>query len=267
MFYSVCLAKVGFAMNWLNGVYLLLSLGVLATLPSALWVPIAFCLLPVGLLWVWRWVADWHRSTNITSVLGNKEYRPVPERSALAKVFQSMDYPLRDWVMRGHLTGATQYWVRNAWSVERGDKKFTAMEVQTTPGYIGMGIPLWRARHTALIVQSTQVWPEFVLWRDADAESKSIQPRAKFQQHRMGRKYRLIPIQGFGVEAPEPHAALALFFALWSHLNQPEDSVPFSMTQGHDLIIFWRKRPPTGEILEQLLKGCLNSTAANGVFV
>ena len=245
-------------MNWLNGVYLVLSLVVLATLPTVLWVPIALCLLLVGLLWVWRWWADWHHSKNITSALSDTVYSPVPERSALAKVFQAMDYPLRDWVMRGHLTGATQYWVRDAWCVEQGDRRFTAMEVQTTPGYIGTGIPLWRVRHSALIVQSTQVWPEFVLWRDAAAAFKSNQPSAKAQQHRRGRKYRLMPIQGFSVEAPQPHLAWAQFFALWSQLGQPEDADLFAMAQGHDLVMFWRKRPPTAETLDQLLKGCLN---------
>lgn len=252
-------------MNWLNGVYLVLSLGVLSTLPTALWVPISLCLLPVGLLWVLRWVADWLRSKNITSALSDTVYWPVPDRSALAKVFQAMDYPLRDWVMRGYPTGATQYWVRDAWRVEQGDRRFTAMEVQTTPGYIGTGIPLWRVRHSALIVQSTQVWPEFVLWRDAAAAAKLNQPSAKFKQHRMGRKYRLMPVQDFLVEAPEPHLAWAQFFALWSHIGQPEDADLFAMAQGHDLVMFWRKRPPTAETLEQLLKGCLDSTIASDV--
>ncbi len=254
-------------MNWLNGVYLVLSLAVLSTMPSALWVPIAFCLLPVSLLWVWRWVADWHRSKNITSALSETVYCPVPERSALAKVFQAMDYPLRDWVMRGYLTGATQYWVRNAWCVEQGDWRFTAMEVQTTPGYIGTGIPLWRVRHSALIVQSTQVWPEFVLWRDAAAELKANKPNPTFQKHRMGRKHQQMPIQGFWVEAPEPNIAWAQFLALWSQTGQPEDADLFAMTQGHDLVMFWRKRPPSAETLEQLLKGCLDSSNASDVHV
>lgn len=65
--------------------------------------PIALCLLPVGLVWVWRWWADWQRSKNITFALSDTVYCPVPERSALAKVFQAMGYPLWDWVMRGYV--------------------------------------------------------------------------------------------------------------------------------------------------------------------
>jgi hypothetical protein len=252
-------------MNWLNGVYLVLSLGVLATMPTILWMPIALCLLPVGLVWAWRWWADWQRSKNITFALSDTVYCPVPERSALAKVFQAMGYPLRDWVMRGYPTGATQYWVRDAWCVKQADRQFTAMEVQTTPGYIGTGIPLWRVRHSALIVQSTEEWPEFVLWRDPAAAIKSNQRSAKFQKNRMGRKCRLMPIQGFWVEAQEPHLAWEQFFALWSHSGQPEDADLFAMAQGHNLVMFWRKRAPTAETLGQLLKGYLDSATASGI--
>ncbi len=240
-------------MNWWNGIYLVLSLGVMTTLPTTILKLMALCVLPVVLLWVWRWVADWHRSKSITSVLSGTGYCPVLERAHLAKVLQAMDYPLRDWIMRGYPTGATQYWVRNAWCVEKEDMRLTAMEVQTTPGYIGTGIPLWRVRHSALIVQSAEVWPEFVLWRDPAAAFKS-NSGAKWQEHRMGRKHRLLPIEGFWVEAEEPQLAWAQFFALWSPLCQPEDAELFAMGKGHDLVLFWRKRPPTAEILEQLLR-------------
>ena len=251
-------------MNWWNGIYLVLSLGVMTTLPTAALKLMALCLLPVGLLWVWRWVADGYRSKNLTTALSGSKYCPVLERASLANVLQAMDYPLRDWIMRGYPTGATQYWVRDAWCVEQADMKFTAMEVQTTPGYIGTGIPLWRVRHSALIVQSAQVWPEFVLWRDPAAAVTS-NSGAKFQEHRMGRKYRLLPIQGFWVEAEEPQLAWAQFFALWSHMGQPEDADLFAMAQGHDLVMVWRKRPPTAETLEQTLQGCLASSIASGV--
>ncbi len=246
-------------MNWWNGIYLVLCLGVMTTLPTAALELMTLCLLPVGLLWAWRWVADWYRSKNITAALCGTGYCPVLEPGCLAKVLQAMDYPLRDWVMRGYPTGATQYWVRNAWCMEQADTRFNAMEVQTTPGYIGTGIPLWRVRHCALIVQSAQVWPEFVLWRDPAANSG-----AKFQEHRMARKYRLLPIQGFWVEAEEPQLAWAQFFALWSNLCQSEDSDLFAMAKGHDLVMVWRKSPPTAETLEQLLQGCRASAVASG---
>lgn len=240
-------------MNWWNGIYLVLTLGVMTTLPTPALVLMTLCLLPVGLLWVWRWLTDWHRSKNLTSALRGTGYCPVPERAGLAKTLQNMDYPLRDWIMRGYPTGATQYWVRDAWGVEQADIQITAMEVQTTPGYIGTGIPLWRVRHSALIVRSAQEWPEFVLWRDPTAASKT-DSGAKFQEHRLGQEYRLLPIQGFWVEAKEPQLAWAQFFALWSHLGQPKDADLFAMTKGHDLVLFWRKRPPTAEIMEQLLR-------------
>ena len=81
----------------------------------------------------------------------------------------------------------------------------------------------------------------------------------------MGRKYRLMLIQGFWVEAPEPHLAWAQFFALWSHMDQSEDAALFAMAKGHDLVMVWRKRPPTAETLKQLLKGCLDSSIASCV--
>ncbi|MEN9378139.1 MAG: hypothetical protein RL710_3296 [Pseudomonadota bacterium] len=244
-------------MNWWNAIYTALFFVVVATMPPATWVLIALCLLPVGFLWVGRWVTDWQRSQGRTAVLSGTGYRSVLDRSALADVFRKMGAPLRDWVMRGYPTGATQYWVRDAWCVEQAGLQFTAMEVHTTPGYMGTGIPLWRVRHCALVVQSSQVWPEFVLWRDPAAAHPSHQPGAKFQQHRMGRKYRLLPVQGFWVEAADPKLAWAQFSALWKHLGQPEDADLLAMAQGNDLVLFWRKRPPTGETLAQLLQGCL----------
>lgn len=252
-------------MNWLNGFYLVLSFCVLSTLPKALWGPMALCLLLVGLLWVWRWLTDWHRSKGLSSTLSGSVYCPVMDHVSLAEVLRTMDFPLRDWIMRGYPTGATQYWVRNAWCVKQTNLQFTAMEVQTTPGYIGTGIPLWRVRHSALIVQSTQVWSDFVLWRDPAATFKSNQSGARSEQRRMGRKHQLRPFQGFWIEAKEPDLAWAQFFALWAHMDQPEDADLFAMTQGHNLVMFWRKRPPNAETLEQLLKGCLASTIASGV--
>ena len=183
-------------MNWWNGIYLVLTVGVLATLPTQALVLMALCLLPVALLWLWRWVADWRRSKNIAAALSGTEFFPVSERAVLVDVLQAMNPPLRDWVMHGYPTGATQYWVRNAWGAQHDDKCFTAMEVQTTPGYMGTGIPLWRVRHCALIVHSAEAWPEFMLWRDPAAASKSGSG-ATSQEHRMGLKYQRLPIQGF----------------------------------------------------------------------
>ena len=244
-------------MNWWNAIYIALFLGVAATMPPAAWVLIALCLLPVGLLWAGRWVTDRRRSQRRTAVRSTTGYMPVLDRSALEEVLRAMDHPLRDWVMRGYPTGATQYWVRDAWCVEQADRQFTALEVHTTPGHSGTGIPVWRVRHCALIVHnSAQEWPAFVLWRDPTAANPSYQSGAKFQQRRMGRKHQLLPIQGFWVEALEPQPAWALFSALWKHLGQPEDADLLAMTQGHDLILFWRKSPPTGETLAQLLQGC-----------
>lgn len=251
-------------MNWSNGIYLVLSLAVMSTLPIMALMPMALFLIPVVLLWVWRWWSDWQRSKNITAALNGSKYCPVPDRAALAQVFTALDYPLRDWVMRGYPTGLTQYWVRDAWCVEHGDRQFTAMEVQTTPWYMGTGIPLWRVRHSALIVHSAQVWPEFVLWRDPAAAFTS-NSGTKFQEHRMGRKYPLLHIHGFWVEAEQPQRAWEQFFALWSKLGQAEDADLFAMTKDHDLVLFWRKRPPTTETLEQLLQGCLGSIIASGV--
>jgi hypothetical protein len=251
-------------MNWWNAFYFVLSLAVMSTLPRPALMLMALLLLPVGLLWVWRWWADRQRSEAITAALTGSEYSPVPDRAAVTQVFTALDYPLRDWVMRGYPTGLTQYWVRDAWCVEHGDRQFTAMEVQTTPWYMGTGIPLWRVRHSALIVHSAQVWPEFVLWRDTEA-ALTANSGAKFQERRMGRKYPLLPIQGFWVEAEQPQRAWEQFFALWSKLGQAEDADLFAMTKDHDLVLFWRKRPPTTETLEQLLQGCLESIIGNGV--
>ncbi len=239
-------------MNWWNGIYLVLTVGVLATLPTQALVLMALCLLPVALLWLWRWVADWRRSKNIAAALSGTEFFPVSERAVLVDVLQAMNPPLRDWVMHGYPTGATQYWVRNAWGAQHDDKCFTAMEVHTTPGYMGTGIPLWRVRHCALIVHSAEAWPEFMLWRDPAAASKSGSG-ATSQEHRMGLKYQRLPIQGFLVEAKEPQLAWSQFFALWSRLGQANDADLFAMAKDHDLVLFWRKRLPTAEMLEQLL--------------
>lgn len=248
-------------MNWWNGIYLVLSLVVMASLPAAALLLMALCLLPVILLWVWRWVTDWRRSKNLTSALSETEYCAVEDSTHLEDVLRVMDYPLRDWVMRGYPTGATQYWVRDAWCVEHADMLFTAMEVQTTPGYIGTGIPLWRVRHGALIVQRAQAWPEFVLWRDPAAASTS-NSGTKFEEFRMGQKYQLRYFQGFWVEAKEPQRAWAHFSAIWSQLGQPEHADLFAMAKENDLVLFWRKRPPTAETLKQLLSNLAGSCSA-----
>ena len=48
-------------MTWSNGIYLVLSLAVLSTLPTVALMLIALLLLPVALLWVGRWWFDWQR--------------------------------------------------------------------------------------------------------------------------------------------------------------------------------------------------------------
>jgi len=63
----------------------------------------------------------------------------------------------------------------------------------------------------------------------------------------------------------QPQRAWEQFFALWSKLGQAEDADLFAMTKDHDLVLFWRKRPPTSETLEQLLQGCLESIIESGI--
>lgn len=245
-------------MDKLNWVYLAVAAVVLSTLSSAAVGLMAACAIPVAILWLGRWLADRARSRRLRTALANGPYVEERDTQAIAEVFSTLGYPLRDWVMRGYPTGATQFWVRNAWRVENLGLRLTAMEVQTTPGFMGTGIPVWRVRHCALLVQRQQPWPEFSLWRDPAADqSPAHDATTQRSVPRSAGGLKRLPLHGFMVQAVDPHQAWSLFFPLWATLGQPDDAELFAMAKNQDLVLFWRKRPPDEGQLQQLLDACL----------
>jgi hypothetical protein len=135
-----------------NLLYLALAVVVFSTMAPAALRMAGLCLVPVALLWAWRWLADRSRSSARREAMAGSRYTEVGDRKALSAQLSSFGPSLRDWIMRGYPTGLTQYWVRDAWSARHAGMDFTAFELQTTPGYMGTGIPLWRVRHGALLV-------------------------------------------------------------------------------------------------------------------
>lgn len=140
---------------YLSLAVLVLTMSPLAQTPFMLGV-LALCLVPIALLWIWRWLADRSRSRVRCDLLDASPYTRVADRQALSEVFSGVGYPLRDWIMQGYPTGLTQFWVRDAWAAQVDGVEIAAMELQTTPGYMGTGIPLWHVRHGALVVTGTQ---------------------------------------------------------------------------------------------------------------
>jgi hypothetical protein len=139
-----------------NFLYLALAVVVFYAMAPAALKMAGLCLVPVALLWAWRWLADRSRSSARREVLANSRYTEVTDRRPLSALLSSFAPPVRDWIMRGYPTGLTQYWVRDAWRARHAGMDFTAFELQTTPGYMGTGIPLWRVRHGALLVTGPQ---------------------------------------------------------------------------------------------------------------
>ena len=248
-------------MNIWNAMYLLLAAGVFSTLLPAAWPLIAMSVVPVLLLWAGRWISDRARSRKRSDVMADSGYTPMQERDAIAEVLGSLNPALRDWVMQGYPTGSTQYWVRDAWCAERQGVLFTAMEVQTTPGYMGTGIPVWRVRHRALLVHSPREWVTFSLWRDPGSDNMRASAAEVNQRRSVGKDHHLWPMHGFMVRAADPERACDQFLSVWQALGEQPDGDLFATAVGQDLVIFWRKQPPSGLWLRQVLDRCVASSA------
>lgn len=161
-----------------NLLYLTLLVAVLYMqfdgLPAPFWVAVGL----TGAWWAVRWLADRRRQRQRAASMLGHAFAPAPDTGHIAKLITDLGYPLRDWIMRGHSTGATEFRVRDAWTLTRPGLQATALELQTTPGYMGLGVPLWRERHGALLLERDEAWPGFELWgEDSPVKPKLMSPR------------------------------------------------------------------------------------------
>lgn len=230
-----------------NLLYLTLLVAVLYMqfdgLPAPFWVAVGL----TGAWWAVRWLADRRRQRQRAAAMLGHAFAPAPDTGHIAKLITDLGYPLRDWIMRGHSTGATEFRVRDAWTLTRPGLQATALELQTTPGYMGLGVPLWRERHGALLLERDEAWPGFELWGEdspdkPDKKSKTFPSRMADGRQRQA-------MHGCLLTAADPALAWQTFQAVWAPLDEPMGTHLFAMAQGHTLLLVWRKRPPSGATL------------------
>lgn len=214
---------------------------------------LAICLFPVLILWGVRLAGDTLRRRRRTQVLQFANAQRVVDCSALERELKGFDPALRDWLMRGHLTGVTDYWILDAWSRESAAGKVTLMDFQNTPGYQGVGIPLWRTRHGVLLMQRDVPWPVFVVWRKdwRDSSDNSILPVP--QRAINGKDYTAV-IGNLVVTAPQPALAMQAVSPLLDALGLADDADIFVMSMGHSLLLVLRKQPPDALAMPSLLE-------------
>ena len=90
-----------------NLLYLTLLVAVLYMqfdgLPAPFWVAVGL----TGAWWAVRWLADRRRQRQRAAAMLGHAFAPAPDTGHIAKLITDLGYPLRDWIMRGHSSGAS----------------------------------------------------------------------------------------------------------------------------------------------------------------